>query len=57
MKMQASSNRIEYIDIAKGMAILCVIMGHMGWEYADRIIYPFHMPLFLICSGYFISEK
>lgn len=57
MRMQARSNRIEYIDIAKGMAILCVIMGHMGWEYADRIIYPFHMPLFLICSGYFISEK
>lgn len=57
MKTQARSNRIEYIDIAKGLAILSVIMGHMGWEYADRIIYPFHMPLFLICSGYFISEK
>ncbi len=51
------NQRIEYIDAVKGLAILCVIIGHMGWEYADRMIYPFHMPLFLICSGYFISDK
>lgn len=49
--------RIEYIDVVKGLTILCVIIAHMGWNYADRIIYPFAMPLFFICSGYFISEK
>ncbi len=27
--MQAISNRIEYIDIAKGLAIVLVVMGHI----------------------------
>lgn len=57
MHSATKTQRIEYIDVVKGLAMLCVIIGHMGWDYADRIIYPFHMPLFLICSGYFISEK
>lgn len=51
------NGRIKYIDIAKGIGILCVIIGHMGWTLADRIIFPFHMPLFFLMSGYFLSKK
>lgn len=47
--------RIEYFDIAKGIGILCIVAGHMGIEVVGDIVFTFHVPLFLIISGYFIS--
>lgn len=43
------------IDIMKGIAILCVMLGHTTWipGYLGAFIYSFHMPLFFIVSGYF----
>lgn len=50
-------NRITYIDLAKGVAIIAVIIGHMHiWKF-NNIIYSFHMPFFFILSGAFISQK
>ena len=49
-----NSNRIPWIDIAKGITILLVIIGHTvqtgGW--VRNFIFSFHMPLFFILSGY-----
>lgn len=52
------SSRIEYIDLAKAVTIILVIVGHSYWHglLLDRLIYSFHMPLFFILSGYFIKE-
>ena len=55
------AKRIEYIDGAKAIAIIAVIIGHCGpWiqhiPYATRFIYSFHIPLFFILSGYFIKD-
>ena len=54
--------REEFIDIAKGIAILCVIIGHT-WKNAypaDKrlmvFIYSFHMPLFFILSGWCLKS-
>lgn len=47
------SNRIEWVDFAKGLAIILMVMGHEiknQWMYT--IIFSFHMPLFFILSGY-----
>lgn len=52
-----AQSRIEYFDIAKGMGILSIILGHMGVEGVDRIVFTFHVPLFFLISGYFISRK
>lgn len=53
--------RIEYIDIAKGIGILLVVMGHNDFAvvspYAYKVIYSFHMPLFFFLSGYFINPS
>ncbi len=53
------SKRIEYIDIAKGIGILLVVMGHNDFAvispYAYQVIYSFHMPLFFFLSGYFLK--
>lgn len=51
-------NRIEWIDIARGIAILLVIIGHsiIGLEI-NRFIFSFHIPLFFILSGYLFRRK
>lgn len=47
-------NRIESIDIAKGIGILLMVMGHTGFgDVYDKLINTFHMPLFFFVSGYF----
>ena len=52
-----TKKRICYIDIAKGFAMLCIIAGHFGIASADRFVYTFHVPLFFLLSGYFLSTK
>lgn len=54
------ANRFEYIDVAKTVGILLVILGHTKLipENLYVIIYSFHMPLFFIISGVlFNAEK
>lgn len=61
------SNRNSTIDVIKGFAIILVIIGHCiqfgsGVAYLDnglffdnilfKLIYSFHMPLFMLVSGY-----
>ncbi len=44
--------RIKCIDIAKGIGILLVIIGHvLPGTYLAKVIYSFHMPLFFFLSG------
>ena len=53
------AKRIEYIDIARGIGILLVVMGHNDFAvvspFAYKLIYSFHMPLFFFLSGYFLN--
>ncbi len=52
------SNRIIWVDIAKGIGILLVLIGHISQnQYISSFIYCFHMPLFFIISGYLYSDK
>ena len=53
-------NRVKYFDVAKGIAIILVIIGHCLSLYTSNLtsnltnfIYSFHMPLFFIISGFF----
>lgn len=51
--------RIRYLDMARGLGMLFVVMGHV--EYIDagvrQWIAAFHMPLFFLLSGILIYEK
>ncbi|MCX6078702.1 MAG: acyltransferase family protein [Chloroflexi bacterium] len=51
--------RIDYIDIAKGIGILLVVMGHNDFSLISpfffKLIYSFHMPLFFFMSGIFFK--
>lgn len=48
-------NRINYFDAVKGFGIVLMIIGHFGVGLINKFIYSFHMPLFFICSGYFLK--
>ncbi|MGN0211801.1 MAG: acyltransferase family protein [Muribaculaceae bacterium] len=46
------------IAIAKGIAIILMVMGHAECPgVLMNFIYLFHMPLFFITAGYFFSQK
>lgn len=52
-----SKNRIIWIDAAKMIGILLVIMGHTsGNELMNLFVYSFHMPLFFFLSGYTYND-
>lgn len=50
------TSRFEWVDIAKGMGIIWVIIGHTIALSHSQIIYTFHMPLFFFLSGMFFRE-
>ena len=61
------NNRIEYLDLVKGVAILLVCIGHAYYirigdlggsvsldnSVLRKLIYSFHMPLFMVLCGFF----
>lgn len=52
-----SDGRNIAIDIAKGLLILCVVIGHgIQNECISDFVYSFHMPVFLILSGCFLKK-
>jgi len=60
MSTPANGSRLEFVDALRGFAILLVVFGHalqFGTNAPDenffyRIVYTFHMPLFMFISGF-----
>lgn len=47
-------SRDDVMDIAKGIAIISIVLGHsLPESIAKNILYSFHVPLFFFISGYF----
>lgn len=56
--MESDNNRNLYWDIMRGIAMLLVVLGHASLakeSLLNRAIYAFHMPLFMIISGFFFQ--
>lgn len=54
-------NRYVHIDIARGLGILLVVLGHNWIVFNPKgelfnIIYSFHMPLFFVLAGLFFKQ-
>lgn len=51
--------RLDYLDMAKGVGIFLVVLGHIEYlrESAMRFIFSFHMPLFFMIGGILTFEK
>lgn len=62
--MKNKKERLTYLDVAKGIGILLIVIGHVyayNKQIVDRFfviwLYSFHMPLFFIISGMLIAHK
>lgn len=53
--------RVKWIDNAKGIAMLCVILGHMGNITIGSVnidfVYSFHLTIFFLLSGYTLKPN
>ena len=58
-KAAVLAKRVEYVDIAKGIGIVLVVMGHNDFAlispFAHKLIYSFHVPMFFFMSGMFFK--
>lgn len=53
-----SLSRIDWIDIAKGIGIFLMVMGHTSIpKLGGHWIYSFHMPLFFFFEWIFIPVR
>lgn len=46
------NKRLMWVDFAKGLGIIGVVVGHSDTEFLKQYIFWFHMPLFFIISGF-----
>ncbi len=51
------AGRLDYIDMARGLGMLSIIIGHMGSSVVSDIVFTYHVPLFFLISGFFFKDK
>ncbi|MDE7119235.1 MAG: acyltransferase [Muribaculaceae bacterium] len=53
-----TTERIQFIDLAKGVCILLVVMGHLVPAFNENLtfVYCFRMPLYFCLSGLFYKD-
>ena len=49
------AERIAWIDFAKGVAIILVVLGHAIQGDLSKFIFVFHMPFFFIMAGFLLN--
>lgn len=54
--METRHKRIEFIDLAKGVCIIMVVMGHCGCPLEIPGWTIVRMPLYFILSGLFFKD-
>lgn len=56
--MQVETKRLDYVDIAKGLAMLAIVWGHImlvGWSH--NFVYGFHIFIFFFLSGMMFRKE
>lgn len=55
------NKRLEWIDIARGISIIMIIVGHSLYLYTfsffAKVIFAVHVPIFFVLSGYLYKQK
>jgi len=56
--MDTYSKRVPFLDIAKGITIILVVIGHSSLPHVvSKWIWSFHVPLFFMVSGMLFSKE
>lgn len=45
------------LDIAKGISIICIVLGHLGIPAIGHVVFTFHVPIFFLITGYLINDR
>lgn len=48
---------IDYLDVAKALGIIAVVIGHSGAPRLEHFFNLYHMSMFFFISGYFYNDK
>lgn len=54
---QGKRQRLEYVDVARGFAMLCILLGHLGSPTINRVVFTFRLPIFYLIAGYFTPTR
>lgn len=54
---EKTEGKIKYMDIAKALGIIAVVLGHSGVSPIEHFVNLYHMSLFFFISGYFYNNK
>jgi len=65
MGKNMSENRQEWVDVAKGFAIIAIVIWHMQYDYYETPYFPLKnllagiwpVPVFFMISGFFLTNK
>jgi fucose 4-O-acetylase-like acetyltransferase len=53
--------KVEWLDFVKGIAIICIVIGHGGDvispSFRILFVYSFHLPIFFIISGFLFAHN
>ena len=52
-----STSRKSYLDVARGICMICIILGHLGDPLINRFVFTFHLPVFFLITGYFFNAN
>lgn len=48
--------RSVYLDVARGLAMIAIMIGHLPSAAIWRVVFTFHVPVFFLISGLFFKE-
>ena len=51
------TQRIAFVDTARGIAMLCIVLGHLGLAPVNYVVFTFHVPIFYLITGWFLSRR
>ena len=49
--------RMNWIDVAKGICMIAIVLGHLNHEWINRVVFSFHLPVLFILAGYTMEEQ
>lgn len=55
--MNISAKRFRYLDIARGIAMISIVLGHLGVSDINRVVFTYHLPIFYLITGYFLKTS
>ncbi len=55
--MENEKSRVRYLDIARGICMISIVLGHLGNSSINRIVFTYHIPIFYLIAGYFSKKE